>query len=294
MTLTCFSQIREFEKYYPENHLFRKLQVKSVIDTIGSPSGRHYKKEFYTLCRQTALYYIEDSVRTYFKYTKSGDTLIRSHLNTINGREEQVYKFEKLVYNTKGKIELYQSCQKNYGTNNQTSQCEMSKFYYDEKGRLITKLDYSENKYKKPFSENVQLVDTLMSLVDVNNYWYDNINRLAVKKQMIGRPEYRAVDSFFYDKSNKLIERTSYQKQGYLGEFAIGDVTRTELIKYDLNKTTKTWFVKYSNWEQDQFKTTEIEIDEYIYYPNGLEKIWYRQSGDRNKSMLTYKVYEFY
>lgn len=294
LTTVSHSQIKSMDGYYPENVLYRKLRVKSIIDTNASPPGHYYKKEFDTIGRQIAWYYIEDSVRTYFKYEKRGDTLIRLHFNTVNGREKPVYQFEKFLYNDKGKVELYQSCRRNYGSDDHTTQCEMSKFYYDDKSKLLTKLDYSESKYKKKFSENMPLVDTLMRLVDVNHYFYDKGSRLIAKKQMTGRPEYRTIDSFFYDKSNRLVKTTSFQRQGYLGEFAVGDLKGFEHIKYEKTGIVITSFITYRDWEITKLKTSEAEINQYVYEPNGLLKIRYHQSGSGKKSMLTYNLYEFY
>jgi hypothetical protein len=294
LTVCSHSQPTDTDRYYPENPLYRKLGVKSILDTSASPSGHHYTEEFDSLGRRTAWYYVEDSVRTYFKYEKKADTLIRLHFYTVKEREKPVYQFEKFHYNAKGKIEFYASCGKNYGTDSATSECEMRKFYYGEKGQLLAELDYSETNYQIPFSVNISPVDTLMKLVNVSHYFYDKATKVIAKKQVIGPRENRAIDSFFYDKSNRLIKTTSFQKQGFVGDIPYADLRSFELIRYREHKTEITSFDTYLNWEHTKPDTSEVETSEYIYEPNGLLKIWFHQSGSRTKSMLTYNVYEFY
>ena len=288
------SQAPEFERFYPENSLYRKLQVKSVLDTIASPPNHHYKKEFDRLGRQTAWYYVEDSVRTYFKYEKKEDTLSRLHYYTANGRERPIYRREWFVYNEKGKIELYQSCQKNYGERIETSQCEMDKFYYDEKGRLLTRLSYAAPRYRQPFSVEMTLADTAMRLQSGLHYWYDKGDKLKAAAQLIGPPDFRSVDSFFYDSKGRLVKRTSYQKRGFLGELTMTDLTRIELKTYATNRLLETSFATYRDWMSDTLKATNPSIYEYIYFPNGLEKMYYWENGSVKRSLMNVKQYEFY
>lgn len=293
-TIGSSSQTRDSDKYYPENKLYRKLLVKSVIDTISNISGGHFKKEIDRLGRNTTWYYIEDSVRTHFQYEKKGDTLIRLHFNTVNGKKKPVYRFEKFLYNENGKILLYQSCNTMYGSRNQAPECEMSKFYYDDKGRLLTQLDYYENNYNTEFSENMILSESLMRLVDVNVFSYHKNNKLIVKKQNLGRSETRRIDSFFYDNSNRLIKSIGFQEQGYLGEFAVLDLRQIELVEYQKDSTLITRFITYRDWEIKKVKRSEDETEVYIYEPNRLLKISYEQNRHGQKSMLFHYVYEFY
>jgi len=50
-----FSQLNEFENYYPETQLYKKLKVKNEFDTIASPPNHHMKKEYDILGRQTGM-----------------------------------------------------------------------------------------------------------------------------------------------------------------------------------------------------------------------------------------------
>lgn len=289
-----FSQSDEWQMYYAENVLFKKLQVKSVLDTIASPALHHYKKEFDTLGRQISWYYVEDSVITRFKYIKSGDSLIRHHYYTKSGIEYPIYQTELFVYDKKGKILTYQSSRRSYGNDINTSECTMDKFFYDESHRLTSKLIYSNSRYKQPFSVNLKLVDSLINLVNVYSYQYNKSGKLILMKQMIGKPEYRSIDSFYYDKTNRPIKIVSRQKQAYLGEFAVGNLCGTKTIKYEENKQIETTWTTYSDWEITKIKTIDEELNEYIFYPNGLKWMRYYKPGDYPKSRLNYLVYEFY
>lgn len=288
-----FSQTDEMEMYYPERPLFKKLKVKSVLDTIASPAFHHYRKEYDTLGRQVSWYYVEDSVITRFRYVKSGDTLKKYHYHTKGGVEHPVYQTEVFVYDKKGSILTYQSCQRNHDNKN-TSNCVMDKFFYDENFRLTSKLIYTNRYYKQEYSENLLPTDSLLKLVNVYSYQYDRNGKLKTMKQMIGKPEYRSIDSFYYDKAGRLIKNVSRQEQGYLGEFAVGNLCWTRTFEYEKNKQIEATWTNYSDWEIDKTKTANEEVNEHVFYPNGLKWMWYHKPGDYPKSRLNYLVYEFY
>jgi hypothetical protein len=289
-----YSQTNDWEIYYPEDSLVKKLKVKSVFDTIASPAFHHYKKEFDTLGRQISWCYVEDSVITRFRYVRSGDSLTKFHYYTKGKVEHPIYQTELFVYNKKSNILIYQSSRKSYGNDINTSECSMDKFFYDEDSRLTSKLSYSNSHYKQPFSEKLRLADSLLNLVNVYTYQYDNKGKLILMKQMIGKPEYRSIDSFYYDKAGRLVKNVSRQKQGYLGEFAVGNLCWTRAFKYEIDKQIETTWTNYSDWEIEKVKTTNEELNEYVFYPNGLKWMWYHKPGDYPKSRLNYLVYEFY
>ena len=289
-----YSQTSEWEIYYPQNALYKKLKVKSVLDTVASPAFHHYKKEYDTLGRQISWRYVEDTVITRFRYVQSGDTLIKYHYYTKGEIEHPIYQFELFVYDEKGKILTYQSCRRSYGNDNNTSECNMDKFFYDENNRLTSKLIYTNSRYKQPFSVNLKLADSLLNFVNVYSYQYDKKGNLILMKQMIGKPEYRSIDSFYYDNIGRLIKNVSKQKQGYLGEFAVGNLCWTRTFKYEKNKQIETTLTTYSDWEIEKIKTINEEVNEYVFYPNGLKWMRYYKPGDYPNSRLDYLVYELY
>ena len=292
-TTHTFSQTDEMEMYYPERPLFKKLKVKSILDTIASPAFHHYRKEYDTLGRQISWYYVEDSVITRFRYVKSGDTLKKYHYYTKGSVEHPAYQTEVFVYDRKGNILTYQSCRRNHDYKN-TSDCEIDKFFYNEKFLLTSKLSFTNRYLKQEYSENLLPDDSLLKLVNVYSYQYDRNGKLKTMKQMIGKPEYRSIDSFYYDKGGRLIKNVSRQKQGYLGEFAVGNLCWTRTFEYEKNKQIETTWTTYSDWEIDKTKTTSEELNEYVFYPNGLKWMWYHKPGGYPKSRLNYLVYEFY
>ncbi len=289
-----FSQTDEMEMYYPEIPLFKKLKVKSVLDTIASPAFHHYKKEYDTFGRQISWCYVEDSVITRFRYVKSGDTLKKYHFYTKGGVEHPVYQTESFVYDRNGNILEYQSSRRSYGNYINTSVCTMDKFFYDESNRLSSKLIYSNSRYKQPYSINLKFADSLLNLVNVYSYSYDQKGKLLLMKQMIGRPEYRSVDSFYYDKLNRRVKIVSRQKQGYLGEFAVGDLCGNKTFWYENNEQIVTTWTTYSDWEITKTKTIDLERNEYIYYPNGLLWMRYFKPSDYPNTKLDYLIYDFY
>jgi hypothetical protein len=294
LTFDSYSQNSDFDMYYPENNLYKKLKVKSELDTIASPAFHHYKKEFDTLGRQISWGYVENSVVTRFKYSRSGDTLWKFHYYTKNGVEHDIYEFDRYIYNSNGKIIVYENCRKSYYYGDNFSQFRVDKFFYDETDRLTSELNFTNEKYNLPFAPTLTIPDSLLKLVMVYTYSYDKLNRLAIKKDMISKPNSRSVDSFFYDKNNRVIKITSRKKHGFLGEFGVENLCRVKLIKYETNKKTVTNYSTYTDWEPFKVKETEHEVNEYIYYPNGLERIWNLKIGHYDKTMLDYSIYEFY
>ncbi|MBP6021951.1 hypothetical protein [Ferruginibacter sp.] len=293
-TIQTYSQTDDWEMYYPKNSLLKKLKVKSLLDTIASPAFHHYKEEFDTLGRQISWCYVEDSVITRFRYFQSGDTLTKFHYYTKGKIEHPIYQTEFFVYDKKGNILSYQNSRKSYGNDINTSECSMDKFFYDENFRLTSKLSYSNSHYKQPFSEKLRLADSLLNLVNVYSYQYNKNGKLILMKQMIGKPEYRSVDSFYYDKTNRPIKIVSRQKQAYLGEFPVGNLCGTKIFKYEGNKQIETTWTTYSDWEITKTKTIDEEMNEYIFYPSGLKWMRYYKPRDYPKSRLDYLVYEFY
>ncbi|MEO7310834.1 MAG: hypothetical protein ABIX01_10590 [Chitinophagaceae bacterium] len=294
LTFDAYSQGSDFDMYYPENNLYRKLKVKSELDTIATPAFHHYMKEFDTLGRQISWRYVEDSVVTRFKYSRSGDTLWKMHYYIKNGIEHDIYEVDRFMYNPNGKISVFTNWRKSYYYGDKFTQFRVDKFFYDENHRLTSELNFTNDKYNKPFASSLAIPDSLLELDMVYSYSYDKLNRLAVKKDMISKPDSRSVDSFFYDRNNRIIKIASRKKHGFLGEFGVDNLCRIELISYDTNKKTVTKYSLYNDWEPFQLKETELEINEYIYYSNGLKKIWNLTSGNYKKTMLDYSIYEFY
>jgi len=267
-----YSQTNEFEMYYPEDKLFSKLKVSAVLDTLDKPARRHYKKEYDTLGRQISWRYVNDSVVTRFRYVHSGDTLIKQHYYTKGKVEHETYECEWFVYNRTGKISTYQRSHKR-----ETSGCNMEKFFYDDKDRPVTKLVYINGK-----------------LVDVYSYTYVKNGNIVVKKQLAGKPEYRSIDSLYYNKANKLVKIVSRQQQAYIGEFAVNDFHLTKTISYETNKQTEKTYLTYALGGTDKINEDPAEVSEYIFYPDGLQQMWYHKSSGYSLSRLSYLVYEFH
>jgi hypothetical protein len=290
VALTCFSQLEsDLDKYYPKNALYKKLKVKTRTDSVASPADHHRKTEYDRLGRQTASYYIGDSVQSRYKYLRRADTLIRLHLSATNGIEGRLYQFEKFVYNKDGGIILYQSCSNNYGEDSNTSTCELSKFIYDAKGQLVTKLDYYNSGYGQHFSESMQLSESGMQPGRKYYYNYDSAGSLVLEKLAFGSAE--IITTFFYNSAKRLIKKTSLQKEGLAGELSASNIRDTEMFKYEKGKIVVTRLQSYT---ASFSQVSNKEMNEYIFYPNGLLKIWNYKDGDNSLATLCYNIYRFY
>lgn len=186
---------------------------------------------------------------------------------------------------------MYQDCETNY--NELTAKCQIDKFFYDENGDLTTRLIYLNRRYKERFSIDLSFKDSSLKLIDVYAYRFDKSHKLLLRKRMMGRPADRDIDSFFYDNKGRLIKKISRQRYGFLGEFAVTNITETDLFAYETNKMSVTSYLTYQEWDGGEEKTRRSETSDYVYYPSGLTKIRYWKIGDGTRSMLEYNTYEF-
>ena len=151
---SAFCQFEHPELYYPENIVYAKNKVNTVID-----SAIYYSKPFImaydTLGRIISAYYEGDSTPTQYKYHQIGDTLFRYEY-TIENSIEKIYVTERFVYNNNGDILSYQSIRKNYFYQDQ-SDCTLHEFIYSDKGELLFFHYYINENYPVDFTPRLRV-----------------------------------------------------------------------------------------------------------------------------------------
>src|SRR5437762_1309489 len=92
--MNCFSQISDFEKYYPSDSTIKKNKVKKQSDTIGQKIIIEFDKSG----REISWYY-EKNDTTKTKYVNSKDTLVQIHYSASNTTFNPPFEVEKYIYN---------------------------------------------------------------------------------------------------------------------------------------------------------------------------------------------------
>ena len=111
---------------------------------------------------------------------------------------------------------------------------------------------------------------------------------------MMGKPDFRTIDSFYYDKTGRVIKKVSRQKRGYRGEFAVNNPCYIKTYQYGQNRQIETSWATYSDWSPYNIIETNKEVNEYVFYPNGLKWQWFYGNPGSTLSKVSYLVYELY
>jgi len=288
----------DLKSFYPNKIEYKKNKVKSIVDTFGHGIN-HYKKEFDTLGRQTSWYYIENTSRTNFRYEIKNDTLFKYHYCPTYLNDEP-YQIEKYAYNKVNQIIYYLNCHKH--TNDNGTDVEMTNFYYNDRNKLTEMLDYKNSTYPGTFNIEMHIEDSLLELRNVTNFSYNRRNNISVLKELYGDPEFRKIDSFFYDKSNRISRIISTQKKRWSGEFikynakTIIEIEYKNLSKRITITDSSNDFITGNSFI-DQKARKEIEKEEmiYEYLTDGLIVKEFFKSNSSGKMQLNhYYVYEYY
>ena len=105
----------------------------------------------------------------------------------------------------------------------------------------------------------------------------------------MGPPERQTIDSFYYDKQNRVTKKVGRQMHGYVGELAVADICSTKTFKYGKNMRIETASTTYTNWGNETITDNGQVVEEYVYHPNGLLRM-----SSYNGSIMNYSVYGFY
>ncbi|WP_423736982.1 hypothetical protein [Chitinophaga caseinilytica] len=268
-TFSASAQVLPLEDFSPYNEQFRRLKVESVIDSAGSSVtrtsydklGRIIKKEEHG----------ETTSIQHFHYQQRGDTLFRMRTSNGSKQPEEIVRY---VFN-KGKrlVEWYEfymeQPDKPDGLPNWSGSAR--RFFYDDNGRLATRLDYSWIDVKLSRMPDLHLHPALWELKYLYRYTYDAKGKLKARWEHLNRYTYHERDSVSYDRQNRpetIVRRIDHL---ILGEWGIMDYIAKWEIKYWGNEKMTTYSQHHLN-PTGQF----IEIDytkvvkEELSGPHGL------------------------
>lgn len=273
-----------YNKYYPENKTFKRNRIKYVIDSSEFILPSKFNVKLYdTLGRLIGdINRSIDSFNTPYIYSKTGDTTFRLK---YNADRTQLLCFERFVQNKKGQVVSYLDCC-NYYFKNDNYYVGYEEFYYDEKGRLKTKLSYFKEDYPGKVSHTINIKRTDLQLNDVIYYSYKTLkkgNTLIIGKHASGKPEWRATDSIILDKQKRIIRFNSFSKMASMGEMVQNNVNSITEYKYSDSTLTITDYTTYCIAPFSDFKCLE-----YSHPDKNITIIVY--NGDKTKKV----VYGFY
>lgn len=282
---SCLAQNEDFKTYYPGNELYKKLGVKSSRHVFDSATT--YISEFDTAGRLISCWQEGRDSKECYRYGYHKDTLVcHCFYSSTDGANQPIGETQKFLYNADNKVILYTKSRKDYTTH--LLWYWQEKFFYDEKGLLTTRLVYMNKPDSTSFSPEIILPDNKLELIDGYNYFFNNKNQLVLQKQIMGPKDARTIDSFFYDKQQRLVKRVNFIKNGYLFcRFIANDIRNTSSTVFGDSTTAVTSTCTYNNYPEG-IKTHYEEAKQYTHYNNGLI-----QTEKTTYSYYTYQ-YEFY
>ena len=204
-----FSQIKELDKYYAVDKTIKQNRVKGSISSwlnMSFFSDSKMKTEYDSLGRDTLWYDVTSTSKSYTRFIQEKDTLFKIS-DLSEGIDRWPYEFEKLVYNNRGAVVFYASCRQS--TPRRKVEADLTRFFYDHVGRLSSVHHYSTVDYPFPISMNFPVIDSLFSLSNIKNYYYNKSSQLIKTTDDWQKGE-RDIDSFFYDSNGRLKRQTSF------------------------------------------------------------------------------------
>jgi hypothetical protein len=258
---TCDAQYKDMEVYYPENSLYKKLHVAKVIDVINTPRLVH---EYDRKGRETAWYYLGDSVQTKFVYTYAGDTLVRTQQCVTNGVSE-VYRKESYLYDKKRRIIYYAD---NYADFYNPEQDQTLESYYDS-------ISYSDKSFvcTRKFANSSK---------EVFHYEKTGDGKTDLRKRFNNDGKLVAIDSIFYDAKKRKIREVTLTIEGDAGHFKITNLLWVDKYTY---KPGRVIIMTRKGTKREVMEDQFASITEMNILGNGLiSKIYI---GDTSKTVLS-------
>ena len=265
----CEAQYKDMDVYYPENSLYKKLHVAKVVDVTSTP---HMVREYDRKGRETGWYYVNDTSRTKFSYTYSGDTLVKTHHYEVNGISE-AYRNELYLYDKKGKIIYYADI--NLSKENPTTQ------------NYIDIISYGKSSFTRVRKFTDSAYDN-----GKETYLYEKTKdgRIDLKKRFNHGGKLVAIDSIFYDANKRKMREVVFTKEGYAGEFKISNLYWVDKYIYSKGKVV---IMTFKGTKKEVTESKNAAITEMIYLENGLLSEVYL--GDTSNTVLSSKYdYSFW
>ena len=288
------------DKYYPENIIIKKNKIKYIIDSSEFIMPSNFiVKAYDTLGRIIGNFgYEKQKFENPYIYKNLEDTLIR--IKRIEDSEE-LYSFEKFVYNKKGQIISYLECCNYYGDKNNIP-ITYEEFYYDEKFTLETKLCYYKRNFSGSINERIIFKPTDLELTDVVYYSYRKNkigNLMIIGKHSIGKKEWRETDTTLFDNRNRIIKFNSFASMASLGCPVGNNVNRvTEYFYSDssllISNYTTHCLASLSNFKCLQYERIEDSKSETIFDKKNLKIRRYSITQSRVKELSDVYKYEYY
>lgn len=263
------AQNADFEAYYPQNQLYKKIGVKEIVETSNyNPLNKEPHVTTYdTLGRITSEKSSISNKTTYFVYEQHNDTIIKISYRAPNEiSRADTFKIELFIYNTNGAITNYYNfnneryidylystnCTDNIHLSNLSSTFYNENFVYNEKGQCIYKHYSINNWVDVPFKISTELPYSTLGFKATYAYTYDKNGNMLTKTGIAGDEIIGDVDSFFY-KNNQLIRKTTHLKKYFYG--------RRNFIETNYTTSTENGLKVISLEESSSFRNNNTPLD---------------------------------
>lgn len=299
ISILC-AQTEELKKFYPENSLYRQLKVKTVTDSFMIVPGNSRITEYDSLGRELQSYYAGClKCSSPYTYLTRGDTLFRLQYYR-DSVKTWLHSYEAFVYSRSKKIIRYSYCRQPFHYD-KGFYAQVNRFFYDESDSLTCLLAYSSHDYQQPVSAAMTIAETDLTLTDVIYYTYQKQpnTRLVIGKHAIGNPDWRATDSFTYNRHNQLIRVGSFAKRGFVGELGYANLNRVTEYDYQPGVVTEwnyhtSCLIKLPNGDCADPYQSDMDKGEIILKPNGLPEIKYSFYQPGEKLIVSKYYYSYY
>lgn len=287
-------------EFYPENRSIRNKKIKFIIDTTTYRlSDNPYVHAYDTAGRLIGKF--DHSIAQFndpYSYKRNGDTLLRlkHHKGT-----DTLYAYDRYVYNKKGQIASYLGGYEiNYIPGSFNIWYDV--FYYDNKGKLQTRLTYHKEGYSGALFEKMVIDPSKLNLIDVvyyNEQPLANGNTMVIGKHTADKPDWRVTDTTIYDVRKRVIKTSSYADIAALGCPTGNQVNRVSLIDYRATSRTVTSYMTQcvaplNDNRCIEYKISDENTEVFEYDKNGLLKQSYNIGPNWDKQLLHKYGYVFY
>ncbi len=266
------AQEDDFKEYYIVDSIILKNKVRSMIIASDLRPGLKTTTEYDSLGRKVLFYYDDNVYKYETAYTMHADTVLR-FFSGVPKKDSSVALLEigKYLYNNQRKIILYADCFKQAPH----IAADMTKFYYDSAGRLITKIHYHTNNYSLKINYTLKLdeyysvCDSIFDLIETAKYFYNNENQLYLIKYLNNKGNEQSTDSLFYRPDGKLTRYIQFRKIGGFDKIRLRNVSNiTDYIYTDSSLIySKTFFSDDYKGERNGYSGS---VNEFVLFPNGL------------------------
>lgn len=284
--LTWESEDLENTFYYPEKKEIKNNNIKFKIDSNIYHYRGYWIEAFDFKGRLIGSFdHSIDSFVNPYIYIEKVDTLLRLRQRD---KKKTLYMVEKFIYDKSGKIIQFDRFRDDFLIDGKLV-LDRTVFFYED-GKISDKLSYGLNSIGE-LSADFNILTNKMNLESIKHYSYKRtqLNSYIFISELMGDKNFRDVDTFVYDKKDRIIKYKNFAKRGYVIDKAAGkNLSIVEEYKYVKDSVHIHYYTTMSDPIDDS--NGEIRNEEFsvrIIDKNGLE-----QKNLKGKTKENLKIYD--